>query len=66
MSVRDATGAKIEVPDAFTITIAANGAMTQSEITDTERKTALVDEFGLSEEIVDAIPPDVLGGVALF
>ena len=48
------------------ITIAADGAMNKSEITDTERKRMLVDEFSLSEEIVEALPPDVPGGVAFF
>lgn len=45
-------------------TVAADGAFTKTEIADAERKSALVDEFGLSEEIVEALPPDDPGGAA--
>ncbi|HKF52254.1 MAG TPA: arylamine N-acetyltransferase [Candidatus Acidoferrales bacterium] len=44
--------------------VAADGSLTKTQPSGTERKAALVEEFGLSEEIVDAIPTDVSGGVA--
>ena len=47
-------------------TVAADGAVTKTEITDAERKAALVDELGLSEEIVEALPPDVPGGATFL
>jgi arylamine N-acetyltransferase len=42
--------------------VSADGTLTQTEVTEAERKAALIGEFGLSEEIVDALPPNVLGG----
>ncbi len=47
-------------------TVAADGAVTKTEITDAERKAALIDELGLSEEIVEALPPDVPGGATFL
>ena len=44
--------------------MAADGTLTKTEPTEPERKKSLVEEFGLSEEIVDAIPPNVVGAVA--
>ena len=44
--------------------IAADGALTKTEPTEAERRMALIEEFGLSEEIVEEIPPNVPGGVA--
>jgi len=44
--------------------VAADGTLTRSEPTQAERKMALIEEFGLSEEIVEALPPNVPGGVA--
>ncbi len=44
--------------------VAADGALTKTEVGEVERKRALIEEFGLSEEIVQALPRDVSGGVA--
>ena len=44
--------------------VAADGTLTKTTLTEAERRTALVDEFGLSEEIVKALPPDVPEGIA--
>ena len=44
--------------------VTANGTLSKSEVAGAERKRSLVEEFGLSEEIVEALPPDVPGGVA--
>jgi arylamine N-acetyltransferase len=44
--------------------VAADGTLTKAEVGEAERKTALIEEFGLSEEIVQALPGDVSGGVA--
>jgi N-hydroxyarylamine O-acetyltransferase len=38
--------------------VAADGSVTAAEILDADRAASLVDEFGLSEEIVRALPPD--------
>jgi arylamine N-acetyltransferase len=48
------------------ITVAADGTMTKTEINDAERRRVLVEEFGISEEIVEALPADVSGGAALL
>jgi arylamine N-acetyltransferase len=44
--------------------LAANGTVTKTEPTNAERKKSLIEEFGLSEEIVEKLPPNVPGGVA--
>jgi arylamine N-acetyltransferase len=44
--------------------LAADGTLTKTEPTDAQRKASLIEEFGLSEEIVDKLPPNVPGGVA--
>jgi N-hydroxyarylamine O-acetyltransferase len=41
--------------------VAADGTLTRTEPTEAERKKSFIEEFGLSEEIVDAIPPNVVG-----
>lgn len=46
------------------IRVTANGTLTKSEVGGAERRRLLIEEFGLSEEIVEALPPDVPGGVA--
>jgi len=48
------------------MTVAADGSITKIEITDAERRRVLVEEFGISEEITEALPPDVPGGAALL
>ncbi len=48
------------------ITVAADGIMTRTQITDAERRATLVEELGISEEIAEALPPDVPGGAALL
>ncbi len=47
-------------------TVAADGTVSKTEMTDAERKDALADEFGLSREIIEALPPDVAGGAVFF
>jgi arylamine N-acetyltransferase len=44
--------------------LAADGTITKTEPTEAERKTSLIEEFGLSEEIVEKLPPNVPGGIA--
>jgi len=44
--------------------VTANGTLSKSEVAGAERKRSLIEEFGLSEEIVEALPADVPGGVA--
>ena len=44
--------------------VAPDGTLTRTEPSESECKKALVEEFGLSEEIVDAIPPNVAGAIA--
>jgi arylamine N-acetyltransferase len=46
----------------FRVTV--DGTLTKTEPTDAERKTSLIEEFGLSEEIVEKLPPNVPGGLA--
>jgi len=46
------------------IRVAADGSLTKTEITDAERKAVLIKELGLSEAIVEKLPPDVPGGLA--
>jgi len=38
--------------------------VTTTELTDDERRSVLIEEFGVSEETVNALPPDVPGGIA--
>jgi arylamine N-acetyltransferase len=44
--------------------VAADNTLTRTEPTEAERKKSLIEEFGLSEEIVDTIPPNVVGATA--
>ena len=44
----------------------ADGVLTKTELTIAQRDETLIQEFGLSEEMVATIPPDVVGGVAPF
>ncbi len=46
--------------------VAADNTLTKTEISDTERKRVLVEEFDISEEIAAALPPDVSGGFAML
>ncbi len=48
------------------IIVAADNTVTKTEITDAERRRLLVEEFGISEEIIKALPPDVPGGAAFL
>ncbi len=48
------------------ITVAAHNIATKTEISDAERRRVLVEELGISEEIVEALPPDVPGGAELL
>ena len=43
--------------------VSVDGTLTKTQPTDAERRAALMEEFGLSEEIVEAIPPNVPDGV---
>jgi len=44
--------------------VAADGTLTKTEVGEAERRTALIQEFGLSEEIARAVLHDLAGGVA--
>ena len=46
------------------ITVAPDNTVTTTELADGERRRVLVEEFGISEETVNALPPDVPGGIA--
>ena len=46
--------------------VAADNTITKTEVSETERNKILVDEFGISEEIAAALPPDVSGGFAML
>ena len=44
--------------------LAADGTLTKTEPTEAQRKKSLIEEFGLSEEIIQKLPPNVPGGLA--
>jgi len=44
--------------------LAPDNTLTKTEPTEAERKKSLIEEFGLSEEIVEKLPPNVPGGIA--
>jgi hypothetical protein len=44
--------------------VAAGGTLTKTQVSEAERRTALIEKFDLSEEIVQALPHDLAGGVA--
>lgn len=46
------------------VRISSDGSVTKAPLTDAMRRATLIEEFGLSEEIVNAIPPDVRGAAA--
>jgi len=46
--------------------VAADNTLTKSEISDAERQRILIEQFGISEEVVAALPPDVPGGFAML
>jgi N-hydroxyarylamine O-acetyltransferase len=48
------------------ITVAPDNTLSKTEVTEEERKRLLVEEFGISEELADALPPDEPGGMALL
>lgn len=46
--------------------VASDGTMTKSDLTSTQRDELLIQEMGLSEEVVAKIPPDIDDGIAPF
>jgi arylamine N-acetyltransferase len=46
--------------------VAADNTLTKTAISDAERQRVLIEEFGISEEIAAALPPDVPGGFAML
>ena len=46
------------------ITVASDNTVTTIELTDKERRRVLIEDFGVSDETVNALPPDVPGGIA--
>jgi arylamine N-acetyltransferase len=44
--------------------VAADGTLTKTEVGEAERRRTLIQEFGLSEEIAQALPHDLAGAVA--
>ena len=44
------------------VVVAADGSVTSEEIDDAQTREALVEEFGISEEAVEALPQDGPGG----
>jgi|HubBroStandDraft_4_1064222.scaffolds.fasta_scaffold400659_2 hypothetical protein len=48
------------------IVVSSDGALTKTELTAGQRDEVLIQELGLSPEIVSMIPPDVVEGIAAF
>jgi arylamine N-acetyltransferase len=48
------------------LVVSADGVLTKTDLTIAQRDETLIQELGLSEEVVASIPPDVVGGVAPF
>ena len=48
------------------LVVKKDGTLTRSEITEDQRRTALVEELGISEEVASMVPPDVAGATSLF
>lgn len=48
------------------LVVTAGGALTRTELTTAQRDEVLIQELGLSQEVVGRIPPDVAGGAAPF
>jgi hypothetical protein len=46
--------------------VTSDGTLTKTGLTPNQRDELLVQEMGLSEEVVSMIPPDVVDGVAPF
>jgi arylamine N-acetyltransferase len=46
------------------IAVASDNSVTTTELTEEERQKVLIEEFGISEETVNSLPPDVPGGIA--
>ena len=46
------------------ISVSSDNNVTTTELTDEERQKVLIEDFGISEETVNALPPDVPGGIA--
>lgn len=46
------------------ITVDSDNFVTKAELTDEERQKVLIEDLGISEEAVNALPPDVPGGIA--
>jgi arylamine N-acetyltransferase len=44
--------------------LAADGTLTKTEPTEAQRKKSLIEDFGLSEETIQKLPPNVPNGVA--
>jgi len=45
------------------VAVAADGSITSEEVDDAQTREALVEDFGISEEAVDALPKDEPGGL---
>jgi len=48
------------------IVVSSDGAFTKTELTAAQRDEVLIQELGLSPEVVSMIPPDIVEGVAPF
>ena len=48
------------------LVVAADNTITKTEIGDAERRRVLVEELGISEEMAEALPPDVPGSIAFL
>jgi arylamine N-acetyltransferase len=46
------------------ITVSSDNNVTTTELTDEERQKVLIEDFGISEQTVNTLPPDVPGGIA--
>jgi hypothetical protein len=70
LEIKNSANADIPVQTIATIgrrrkfRVAADGTLTKTEMGEAERRTALIQEFGLSDEIAQAVPHDIAGGVA--
>ena len=46
--------------------VTADNTLLKTEISNAERRRILIEEFGISEEVAEALPPDVPGGFAML
>jgi len=48
------------------LVVDSNGTLSKTPLTEAQRKAALIEDFGISEELVEKLPPDKPDGIAPF